>query len=264
LDFITDQAVQFIRTLERVSSFEELAALMEKTVGALNIRYHSLYQFHNAEAQDIETATNIITAKSDGRSDSGQKDVRGVHNMPVAWVDRYMERDYHAINPVIRKVLRTKTAAYRWWSTLEQEGYMKTKRDRLVLSEAKAFGIFDGFVCPIVHISGDMVLVAFCGDPLDADPRLVPSLHLIALYYHQRFSALQGYGKGADVPKLAPQEERCLTLAAEGKTDWEISEIMSISESSVRTYLARAKKKFGVATRIQAAVLAKSHLLIHS
>ncbi len=132
------------------------------------------------------------------------------------------------------------------------------------MSEAKEFGIHDGYVCPIVHTNGDMVIVTFAGDPLDDDPHLVPSLHLIALYYHQRFQELQGPDKGTAVPDLTRQEVNCLALASGGKTDWEVSEILSISESSVRTYIERAKRKFGVTTKIQAIVEARRHHLIHT
>jgi len=262
MDFVTDQAVGFIEALDGVRSFDELARLMERSVGSLNIRFHAVYQFGQAKVENIETRTNIITAKPLEQADAARSDVRGVHNMPVEWVQRYMDRNYHAINPVVRKILRTKTAAFRW-NTLEPEGYLNAKRGRRVLQEAKEFGIHDGFVCPIVHTNGDMVIVTFCGDVLDDDPRLVPSLHLIALYYHRRFKELQGLDKSA-VPLLTPREEKCLTLAARGKTDWEISEILSISESTVRTYIERAKQKFGVATKIQAIVAARRHLLIHT
>jgi DNA-binding CsgD family transcriptional regulator len=173
-----------------------------------------------------------------------------------------MERGYTAVNPIMRKVIRTRTAFL--WNTLEPEGYLEPKRSRLVLSEAAEFGLRDGFACPIVHTNGNTVIVTFAAERLDDDPRLVPSLHLIALYFHKRFKELQGLDQGAAVPDLTRQEENCLALASGGKTDWEISEILSISESTVRTYIERAKQKFGVTTKIQAVVEAKRHLLIHT
>ena len=55
---------------------------------------------------------------------------------------------------------------------------------------------------------------------------------------------------------LTKRERECLTLAANGKNDREIGEILSLSEKTVSTYIQRAKVRYGVSTRIQAVVLA--------
>ncbi len=103
MDFVTDQASRFIETLDRTQSFDELADLLEKTMGSLNIRFHAVYQFGKAKPENIETKKSVITAKPQKQGDAKEADVKGVHNMPLEWVQRYMERNYHVINPVVRK-----------------------------------------------------------------------------------------------------------------------------------------------------------------
>ncbi|XSC43478.1 helix-turn-helix domain-containing protein [Bradyrhizobium sp. RDT10] len=53
---------------------------------------------------------------------------------------------------------------------------------------------------------------------------------------------------------LTRQERRCLQWCKEGKTNWEISEILSISEKTVEFHLANAMKKLGAPNRITAVV----------
>ena len=58
------------------------------------------------------------------------------------------------------------------------------------------------------------------------------------------------------VKPLTVRERECLKWAAIGKTDWEIGEILGISQSTAHFHIEKAKKKFGVATRTQAVVQA--------
>ena len=53
-------------------------------------------------------------------------------------------------------------------------------------------------------------------------------------------------------PRLTPRERDCLTFVAEGKSDWEISVILSVSESTARFHIDNARRKLGAVTRAQA------------
>ena len=55
-------------------------------------------------------------------------------------------------------------------------------------------------------------------------------------------------------PQLTPRQRDCVVLAAQGKSDWEIGQLLGISESTVHTHIEDAKRRFGVSTRIQLVV----------
>lgn len=55
---------------------------------------------------------------------------------------------------------------------------------------------------------------------------------------------------------LTEREITCLKWIAEGKSDWQIGIILSISAKTVNYHVENAKRKYGVATRIQAVVAA--------
>jgi DNA-binding CsgD family transcriptional regulator len=51
---------------------------------------------------------------------------------------------------------------------------------------------------------------------------------------------------------LTSREKECLSWVAAGKSDWEISVILGISESTARWYVVQAMEKLEVRTRPQA------------
>jgi LuxR family transcriptional regulator, quorum-sensing system regulator BjaR1 len=51
---------------------------------------------------------------------------------------------------------------------------------------------------------------------------------------------------------LTARERDSLALVAEGKTDWEISVILGISEATARFHVDNARRKLGAVTRAQA------------
>lgn len=52
-------------------------------------------------------------------------------------------------------------------------------------------------------------------------------------------------------PTLTPREAECVRWAAEGKTDAEAGAIVGISCRTARFHIDNARRKFGVATRVQ-------------
>ncbi len=52
--------------------------------------------------------------------------------------------------------------------------------------------------------------------------------------------------------ELTPRERECLNWAAHGKSEWEISQILGISEHTSEKHLLNAKTKLGAANRVHA------------
>lgn len=55
-------------------------------------------------------------------------------------------------------------------------------------------------------------------------------------------------------PQLTPRQRDCVLLVAKGKSDWEIGQLLGISESTVHKHIEDAKRRFSVSTRIQLVV----------
>ncbi len=49
-----------------------------------------------------------------------------------------------------------------------------------------------------------------------------------------------------------PRQRDCVVLVAQGKSDWEIGQVLGISDSTVHKHIEDAKRRFCVSTRIPA------------
>ena len=65
------------------------------------------------------------------------------------------------------------------------------------------------------------------------------------------------------LPPLSNREREVLQWAAVGKSDWEIGEILSISEKTANAHIENVKRKYGVTSRVHAVVKGMSSRAIH-
>ncbi len=117
--------------------------------------------------------------------------------------------------------------------------------------------ICDGFVVPIFGLSGKTGLVSIAGARIHLDSIARSRLTLAAMYLHQRLSSLRHAKSDANRNvALTAREIEMLKWIASGKSDWQIGRILNISQKTVNYHVENAKRKYGVATRIQAVVTA--------
>lgn len=76
------------------------------------------------------------------------------------------------------------------------------------------------------------------------------AVQLAGLVLTEKLMSFSPYAAGR--PPLTTRERDSLALVAEGKTDWEISVILGISEATARFHVDNARRKLGAVTRAQA------------
>lgn len=91
----------------------------------------------------------------------------------------------------------------------------------------------------------DAIETVASGHPI-LDPAIIPSL-----LKRIRSRPVQPVGDKA----LSPQEQRIMSLVAEGKTNKEIGDALGLSDKTVKNYLSNVFQKFHVTRRSQAAAL---------
>lgn len=69
-------------------------------------------------------------------------------------------------------------------------------------------------------------------------------------------------GNCAGGQRVTAREGQVLQWIAAGKSDWEIGRILNISAKTVNYHVEKAKRKFGVPTRIQAVLAAMRNGMI--
>jgi LuxR family quorum sensing-dependent transcriptional regulator len=124
-----------------------------------------------------------------------------------------------------------------------------------VLNEATEFGINDGFT-KAWRCFGDVPGIAtFGGSDPDLSKQARMSLLLLGAFAYEGFRrVVLGF---KPVPAaLTPREADVLHWSAEGKTAWEIGQVLSIAERTVRCYTDQLKRKYNVPTMVQVVVRA--------
>lgn len=180
-----------------------------------------------------------------------------IHNYPNDWVAEYGERRLHQVDPVWLHAECT-LLPFRWDSA---EFLARiTPPQRQILAEAARQGLVRGYTIPI-HLPWTPGAVrASCSvvpDSESIDPRSYLALQLMAMHLYDAASRNSESPLIESPPMaLSPRERQCLELVAQGKTDWAIGEILQISEHTVHRYIESAKRRLGVATRVQAIICA--------
>lgn len=106
---------------------------------------------------------------------------------------------------------------------------------------------------PLVTLDGQTIVVSLGGDTVELSPDEFGMVSLAASYAIGQ--AMQSQGKPTqplDNVELTPRELECLQWAAIGKSEWEISQILGISEHTSEKHLLNAKTKLGAVNRVQA------------
>jgi DNA-binding CsgD family transcriptional regulator len=91
---------------------------------------------------------------------------------------------------------------------------------------------------------------------------LVSEVAILANYFHGHALRMNGFNSDRDL-LVSARELDCLQWTAAGKTAWEASVILGISERTVRFHLNAAREKLNCATTTQAVAKAISYQLIN-
>lgn len=175
---------------------------------------------------------------------------------PPAWVEIFSARHLDRIDPVFR--FADHAAVPFFWDDPEFVATLDAAQ-KAILAEARAMGLTRGYTIPI-HAPG--ALPASCSlvpDSQTIDAASLHAVHLMAAYLHEAAAPVNGQ---ADGHHLSRRERQCLELAAQGKSDWVIGQLLGISDRTAHNHVERAKRRFGVASRTQAVVEALFEHLI--
>ncbi|MES5486713.1 LuxR family transcriptional regulator [Bradyrhizobium sp. INPA03-11B] len=176
-------------------------------------------------------------------------------NWPPDWCDRYFERKYHTIDPVVRRAPMY-SRPFLWDQLAKQ--YQLQPDERRVLAEAREAGLKHGMSVPLFGPLGRLSVVSFASRSDDADPQhRISHLNALAWHFHTAYVEIARPSESSCNRKvtLSERELDCMRWVAEGKSSWEIGVILQISENTVNFHLKNAMRKLGATSRVQAIVM---------
>lgn len=177
------------------------------------------------------------------------------HNYPAAWVQRYSAEKLYEIDPVLRRA-ELEPLPFFWDPVFQAERI--TLPQRTILAEAATAGIAHGYTVPI-HLSWiPGALRASCTViPTEGvDRRSYFLVQVMATRFYSALTFIRVAPRQRIWVELSRRERQCLSLAALGKDDWAIGQLLGLSSETVHSYFKRLMQRLGVGTRVQAIIWA--------
>lgn len=175
---------------------------------------------------------------------------------PEAFTLEYLARDYFRVDTIVKEALTSCRAQY----CSEATG----GRPKEITALCMDFGVGEGYVVgssAASNASGSLFHLK--SSTMRRDERAAAVLELVAPHLHLALSRVHEEEGPRAVPvALSAREREIMKWLSEGKSSWETSVILGISERTVNFHVYNVLTKLGAANRPQAlAMAARSGLL---
>jgi len=176
-----------------------------------------------------------------------------ISDYPDSWQQRYHEKDYFDQDVTVAHCKQSSTPIL-WPAQCKNE----SKINNQIFSESAEFGLKSGISMPYHARNGEHgALAVSTSEKYDnsdlSNPRNLFALQVLGAAF---FDYCRKNTKKNNTVQLTQREKECLKWVATGKTSWEISTILSISERTVVFHLQNAVSKMNTSSRTSAAVIA--------
>jgi LuxR family quorum sensing-dependent transcriptional regulator len=223
-----------VRTLEFVTSLEAVA-----TCG-------DAMELFRREIARIGFSSHVMIAV-DERDFSRRLIASG---LSPEWIAIYADRNWKDADPVRRQVSRAANPFF--WSEVRYDPEREPRASE-VMQCAADFRMKEGFCLPI-RDGNSIAAVSISGEKPDRGPGVRAALQIISLFTYNRCRAIIRPPAASAKKLLTPREREALRWVSIGKSDWDISEILNISERTARFHVVNAVHKLKAANRSAAVV----------
>lgn len=190
----------------------------------------SAFEFLNQALAEYGYTRNCYTLLTDHES----LNLKAYHGLersyPEEWMAYYNERNFYEVDPVRQRIFETQAPFY--WSDVSDRDIVGFDA-YLMMKQAEEAGIADGigigFHSGLNEITG--IGIAREVSEKNQNPQDMANIYLLCSIFHERYRSLI---EKPNLISLTNREIDVLCWASEGKTDRDISEILTISISTIR------------------------------
>jgi DNA-binding CsgD family transcriptional regulator len=169
---------------------------------------------------------------------------------PQQFLDIYQQCGFAPNDPIFNAVFNQPGVNY--WADLLNGSEVDKKLTALV----NDFNLIDGYESNIRSQSHNRLgMMSICGRKVERSERTETIMRLMLPHIHQAFARVRATSRAQGI-KLTGRENEILNWVQTGKTSWEISSILKISERTVRFHLANVMKKLDATSRTHAVAVA--------
>jgi len=229
VDIYLELAINTLHTIDRVeatATLEELLEVFSEFVGQYGFTSIALSQLSNPHiAQD--PANQIF-----------------ITNWSPEWRAQWWENGYYEHDPIVHYLLKTQKSfswdvAYRHASKLGKK----------ILDESTKFGFTNGITLPISTGVGPLGIVSLGAEEIPFDPKVLAMIQTVSINTYMHVVKLKNLELDYLVGRLTKRETEIMHLVSQGKTNWEIAQILDIAEETIKTNLKNVSQKLNTVNR---------------
>ena len=221
---------EFTDVCARTQTLEHLHRVIDAAIRQFGFQWFAL--IHNVDLQRGTDGTLFLTT------------------YPASWLEEVLEERHYLEDPIHAACARTPSGLA--WDRVGDIIDL-TPRQRDILTRARDHDLASGYSMPIrtpgeaeaiftAARSSDMAL-----EPVDV--LLVRSLGSVA--FDRARELIDDGNRPLACVALSPRQVECIALVAQGKSDWEIGQILGLSRDTVHEYVEAARRRYGVRRRTQ-------------
>lgn len=181
------------------------------------------------------------------------------YRVPKTFRDMYFEKAYYKIDVQVQAFLKTHKL-YNYSDALME---FNNNEPTILDIESSAWKFPDGWIHGICDYRGinKYIIANFFGDKIENNHRTKTILNYIVPHLCVSYQRILKETKNKK-STLTKRELEMIQWLKDGKTSWEISQILCISERSVIFHVENLKKKLDAVNRTQAVAIAISEGII--
>ncbi len=231
--------IEFIEQTNEVSNNQELYRIFKKTLHSAGYNQVTYNFLTDHITQGLGSKYGILK------------------ECPEDWFKHYFANSYQYIDPRASFACVYRKAFV--WKRIE-EFVCLSKKEKQIIHELDEMSLHDGVVVPLFGVAGEFAAVTISRSCKDAEPdsTTLSLIQAVVNQFHQCYLAInrdKRLSLGGEI-RLTPREKEILQWCASGKSNWEISAILGISENGVEYHLRNIYQKMGVNNRVNAVIYA--------
>lgn len=176
----------------------------------------------------------------------------GFSNYPETWLREYEQQGYRHCDPYFQHCAKSITPIV-WYPQSQLPQLPKNARQFLI--RARGFGLHKGFSVALRGRGSAICMLTFnwLQDKTEQEVlSLTSAASALLPYLYESLCAISLSGEKYNNVHLTKREKECVSWACDGKTSWEISQILGLSERTVIFHLTNLMRKTGTNNRQQA------------
>jgi DNA-binding CsgD family transcriptional regulator len=175
------------------------------------------------------------------------------------WLYTYCKNEYATVDPILQSLFSTfKTQTWK-----QTYSTVSSRKKLEFIEEARSFGLTNGITTGAFDRNKGLgTFFSFAGGDANGTVRYRELLEYLIPYLHRVLIANTRAPLFTQVRGLSPREMTVLGWMKEGKTNWEIAQIVGVSERTVRFHVEGIFMKLDACSRTQAVAVAMEHRLL--